>query len=310
MKIEGQLPISVRGRDVGTLHFNVIAYCQIKEETINQWRQQTFMALKAAYRERVQEYNDYMAQKCAEQAQPPVENTDYRINPMMARAIEKRELKRLVLEFITRNTLIATIPEIGQNFYWVNGNNGQYNVIRSQDFEHYAAHAKFLEEAFDWEIMAYTLYPYYWAERNGWGELIRSTSDADFIFQAFLQAGLSKMVVPVRAGYEKAVMFYLDTGIIVDSSAIVTDGEDGLYQSIDAALDMTEYDDEGNPVDPKPEAVWETRIPSSLVIIQKDSNPLDRDGLPCDCKEEEDVIGGTKGEGSNLLGVVEASDIG
>ncbi len=159
--------------------------------------------------------------------------------------------------------------------------------------------------------MAYTLYPYYWAYRDDWAEILKTNSNADFIFQAFLQSGMAKMVVPVRAGYEKAVMYYLDTGAIVNSNDIITDGEDGLYQAVCDKLEL-ETDDDGNP---KIEAEWETRIPSSLVIIQNNSNPLERNGLPCSCPDkdaEANIIGGVKdGETPNQLGVIiDESNIG
>lgn len=307
---EVTFPISIRTRSVGAFNLNVTIYCELKSEAIEAWRQQAFMALKAAYRERVQEYNDYIAQQQAQQASEDAEESNnYLINPLIARAIEKRELKKLAIWLITKiNTAPngSDIRDIGLDLY----NNYEHTHggfdPRFSFYEEYAAQIKFLEEAFDWEIMAYTLYPYYWTQRLRWEELIKTTSNSDFIFQSFLQAGMGKMIVPVKAGYEQAVMYYLNTGQILSPDTQIIPELDE-YQGVMGALNMPEDTDVGEP--------WKTRIPTSLTIIQSGSNPLELDGLgSCEPVEEpDDTPGGNIGaagdSGSNTLGVVLSEDV-
>jgi hypothetical protein len=106
-----------------------------------------------------------------------------------------------------------------------------------------------------------------------WSELLQTKSD-DPIFEAFLQSGMAKVLVPVRPQYEKAVMWYMETGEIYTGENIIPDTEDDRYASLLKELDM-----------PKPitvEETWQTRVPSSLTLIQEKSTYLiDEDGLPC-----------------------------
>ncbi|MBL7879023.1 MAG: hypothetical protein JNN23_04065, partial [Chryseobacterium gambrini] len=42
--------------------------------------------------------------------------------------------------------------------------------------------AKFMEQAFEWEIMDYTFYPYYWANRKSWQEFRKgNTGSLEFL---------------------------------------------------------------------------------------------------------------------------------
>jgi len=293
---EVTLPISIRTRSVGAFNLNSTIFCELKSETMEAWRQQAFMALKAAYRERVQEYNDYIAQQQAQQApQDEEENNNFLINPLIARAIEKRELKKLAIWLITKiNTAPngTDIRDIGLDMYNNTEHpNGGFDP-RFSFYEEYAAQIKFLEEAFDWEVMAYTLYPYYWTQRLRWEELIKTTSNSDFIFQSFLQAGMGKMIVPVKAGYEQAVMYYLNTGqILSPDTQIIPEFDE--YQGIMEALNM--------PQDTEVGESWKTRIPTSLTIIQTGSNPLDLDGLGCTDPEGGGNLAGAGADGSNTL---------
>ncbi|MGB1216342.1 MAG: hypothetical protein ACPG5P_00615, partial [Saprospiraceae bacterium] len=301
--LEGILPISIRTREVGTISINIIAKCRRKAETYTKWRSATYMAIMQAYNERMAEYREMVNAQCVNDNNNSTEDSvDYNINPILARSIEKRELKRVAIGMMLR--------PFGRwqgrnNYYDVNPANN-YHVDQNAAFASHARIVKFFEEAIDWEIMAYELYPYSWAGEDQWKGLLGTTSKSDMIFQSFLQSGMAKMVVPVRAGYEKSMMFYLDTGVIWDGDWFVTDGMDGLYQSVSDELQI-ELNDEGYPVDEKDnviiEAKWKTRIPTSLTVIQKYSGTLDDDGLPCACDEKK-TIADTKDGEHHILGVV------
>lgn len=53
-----------------------------------------------------------------------------------------------------------------------------FQVILGEELEQYAALAKFMEQAFEWEIMDYTFYPYYCASRDAWQKMYL-TENAD-----------------------------------------------------------------------------------------------------------------------------------
>lgn len=268
--IEKELEISVSGHDIGSFNLNVMAYCGLKHEVFQAWQAQTYLAIMEAYNEKLAEF------KKAKAAVPVVVDpgkTDYNFNPLIGRSIEQRELKRMCIELMTKPFGF----NMGQNQYTYDFCADNHKINRTPAFEKYASHARFFEEAFDWEIMAYMFYPYFWAEERTWGDLIKEKSSADYIFQAFLQSGMGRVTVPVRAGYEKAVLYFLDTGKVWLGKGFTVDLNSELYQSIDQLLVVKEG---------VPEATWLTRIPSALTIIQNDSAPLDENGLPCHCCED------------------------
>ena len=173
--------------------------------------------------------------------------------------------------------------EMGQNFttcktYACASDCGEVeNVItevtQNAALEKYAEFIKFFETAFHWEIFSYTFYPYYYNAKCQWSELLQTKSD-DPIFEAFLQSGMAKVLVPVRPQYERAVMWYLETGEIYTGENLLAESDDDRYASLLADLDkQDEIVIEGK---------WQTRVPSTLTLIQENSTYLkDEKGLPC-----------------------------
>jgi hypothetical protein len=150
-------------------------------------------------------------------------------------------------------------------------------IIQNQEFEDYARFIKFFETAFQWEILSYIFYPYYYNEKCRWYELLQ-TKNPDPIFEAFLQSGLAKILVPIRPQFEKAVLWYLETGEITPECDLVPETQDDRYESI--------LSDLGNQDEVIVEGKWKTRIPSTLTIIQAESAYFkDEKGLPC-CDDE------------------------
>jgi hypothetical protein len=260
------LGLTVNTRNVGSFTVNTIHYCELTNAAYRAWQNQTYLAIYEAYNKQLKAYNDAMANvKASDSTNTKI---DYSFNPDFARSIEQRELKRLCIELMTAPFGI----NMGRNNYNATAVDGIYKMAINAGFEDHAILTKFFEQAFDWQIMAYIMYPYFWAEDANWHNLIKESSSADPIFQAFLQSGMSRVSVPVRVGFEKAVMYFLDTGRVWRGNNALHDGMDGMYLSIADELKV----DEGTIV-----ATWETRLPTTLNILQKDAAPLDENGLPC-----------------------------
>ena len=83
-------------------------------------------------------------------------------------------------------------------------------MAQSKALDEYASQVKFFEQAFDWSILSEMFYPYYWAKKCDWKALFQSQESSDLGFQAFLQSGMARVMVPVREGFEDAVVFYTD----------------------------------------------------------------------------------------------------
>ncbi|MBW8362131.1 MAG: hypothetical protein K0M56_08105 [Kaistella sp.] len=253
------------------------------------WQSDTFDALQTAYQKKLDEYNEEqkLQQAALEGEKDQAKNENYS-NPALNRLIEERELKRICIEMMSK----PYCYDVGKNFnecktYSCTNDCGENEsmvpqVIQNEELEKYVAFIKFFETAFQWEIFSYIFYPYYYNPKCEWSELMQLKND-DTIFEAFLQSGMAKVLVPVRPQYEKAVMHYMETGEIYTDGDLVPETEDDRYLSL-----LTEL---GNQDEIKVEGTWQTRVPSTLTIIQAKSTYFeDEKGLPCCDKQEDDDI--------------------
>lgn len=283
---EKSIAVSCSTLGIGTISFNVTVRCLLCPGEYEAWQARTYLAICEAYRRRLQEYNDA---KSNEALPNPNANIDYNFNPMNGRIIEQRELKRSCIELMTKPFNI----NMASNHYIKNASDN-YEITRNLNFENHSALSRFFEEAFDWGIMDYTFFPYYWAGDSDWESLIKEKSSADAIFQAFLQSGMGRVTLPVRAGYETAVLYYLDTGRIWLGTGMALDLENPLYHAIYESMLPKEVE-----TDPH---TWLTRIPTELTILQSDSAPLQANGLPCNCcDEDKELFCSPIGQGSSIM---------
>jgi hypothetical protein len=138
--------------------------------------------------------------------------------------------------------------------------NAEINV--NQALDNYAAFVKFMEQAFEWEIMSYNLYPYYWGDRQDWANLYSYDDTTDPLFRNFMQAGMARVIVTVRPGFEEAVRYYMQTGQIWNGGEVPVI-EDELYLSL--------VDELRQPKGEKLGKAWPTRVPTPLTILQAQS---------------------------------------
>jgi hypothetical protein len=247
---------------------NFILDLKLSDEGKRQWQTETFNAIMEAYNERIQEYNEYQNQDIEE-----VEEEKQReLSSQLNRGIEKREIKRIAINLMTAPFENLTVSESHYD-------TDSITIKNRKGLEQHASVVKFFEQAFDWEIMAYTFYPYFYKNSANWSENFDYLDGKDPIFKAFLQSGMARAVVPVRPGFEYAVNWFMETGEIWNGESLVTDINDELYLSIAEELQ--------SPIGKVEGESWETRVPTSLTILQADSVVLDEGGLPCkdECNE-------------------------
>ena len=260
------VPVSFSCEGFHSSGVSVSVECSLTDEAKKQWQNETYKAIMEAYAERVQEYNDFkLSQVSVEEVAEEKKELSSQIN----RSIEKRELKRMAIDLMTHN-----IVETTGNHY-VSGSSFELLEDRSGLQSHMEV-IKFFEQAFDWEIMAYTFYPYFYKEN--WDNAFDYVEGNDPIFKAFLQSGMARSVVPVTPGFEDAVNWYMQTGEVWNGTGMVTDANDEMYVSIAEEMQTVEGAIEGT---------WETRVPTALTVLQAGSVALDESGLPCDpdCNE-------------------------
>jgi hypothetical protein len=97
---------------------------------------------------------------------------------------------------------------------------------------------RFFEQAFEWENMSFTLYPYFWARKSTWLARL-SYDDPDLLFNRFLKAGYARVSLLVRMGFASAVAHYMDFAELWGGNELPPIGSD-LYLSVaDEQMEQT-----------------------------------------------------------------------
>ncbi len=185
------LPMSV------SIQYSIL--CERSPSKFQQWQLDTFNAITSAYENLKVDYDD------AEESRLDDEREGLQgRNPLLNRDIEKRELKKFSISLLT-----------GQQYESFNAVADDYQTgIPQIDLADASAEGKFVrffEQALEWRNMTYLFYPYFWGNKNRWVETL-ATEDVDPLFQQFLQAGFSRVWVPVRPGFEQVVLNYIECG--------------------------------------------------------------------------------------------------
>lgn len=268
---ESSVDIIVNLKRINSWSVQVRANCTLKPEVYQGWQLATYTAIMDAYKAQLQAYNDAAAAAAAA-AEATAASTQGEAeegrNPKFNEEIVRTELKRLCIEMM----MTPFGYQQGARDFYRDGRCGVPILPSDRELGDYKILVDFFEQAFDWHIMAQVFYPYYWAQRCRWKELFQSTDSNDQGFQAFLQSGMAKVVVPIKHGYEAAVAFYMETGDVWTGSRMVIHTDDETYLSLV---------DEMNAVEGFVEAEWQTTVPTTLTIIQRDSVQLAASGLPC-----------------------------
>ncbi|HEX9981605.1 MAG TPA: carboxypeptidase-like regulatory domain-containing protein [Flavobacterium sp.] len=244
--------------------------CKLTEAAKKQWRQEAFKAIIDAYESALEDFNQKLADE--KEKGETIKGT----NPGFYRQIENMVLRKNCISYMVDQHAGA------RNTYGKRMDNnlsslGSYEVAVSQDLDNYAAFAKFIEQAFEWEIMSYNFYPYYWGDRADWTAMYQYNESDDPLFRSFMQSGMARVVLTVRPGFEEAVRFYMQTGQIWNGGEVPVI-EDELFLSIVDELRQPEGEKEGK--------AWVTRVPTTLTILQADSIGLKVErALPCHCED-------------------------
>jgi hypothetical protein len=240
--------------DIGKVVFSLKINCALNDSAKKESQLEAYNAIINAYELKLSEYNAKVAQAKALQTEK------IRTNPGFYRQIENMVLRKNCISYIIDQNQTAK-RTYGKSM--TNGKNtfGTYEVKVDDKLDDYAAFAKFIEQAFEWEIMSYNFYPYYWGDRKSWAQLYQYDNN-DPLFRNFMQAGMARAIVTVRPGFEEAVSYYMQTGQIWNGGEVPVI-EDKLFMSIVDELRQPKGQKEGK--------AWATRLPTALTILQADS---------------------------------------
>ncbi len=270
--IRNELGVSFHGGDVGGMSLSLRIKCELTPEAYQAWQLTAFNAIMSAYEAKLAAYKE---QFVAETEAATVLKAS---NPLFYRQIEQTVL---------RKNCVSYLIDRDQNGDRTYGKSGMHQgstlenaeVKLNQRLDTYTSFATFLEQAIEWDIMSYNFYPFYWANRDKWADLYQYEND-DPTFRKFMQAGMARVVVTVRPGFENAMMHYMATGNVWDGGELPV-LDDPLYLSIVEELQQ--------PLGVKEGEAWKTQVPTSLTILQADSLGLKVEKpLPCHCDDESD----------------------
>jgi hypothetical protein len=272
----GVIPVSYSSLGHHSGSVNVEIKCQLSNEAQQKWQQEAFKAIIDAYEDALVEYNDKLATEKAIAIE--IKGT----NPGFYREFENKILRKNCISYLIDQNPSAKNTYGKSNLFKIMGSDtiqrfGNTEVNVGQELDSYTAFVKFMEQAFEWEIMSYNLYPYYWGNRADWASLYQYDDSNDPLFRNFMQAGMARVVVTVRPGFEEAVRYYMQTGQIWNGGEVPVI-EDELFMSIVDELREPEGQKEGK--------AWVTRVPTALTILQADSIGLKVEkALPCNCED-------------------------
>jgi hypothetical protein len=231
--------------------FGVDLFCRLTAEATAKWQISMYDAIIQGYQE---QKADYEARLAAADIQGGVRGIGR--NPIENRRLERDELKKLIVMMLTGS------PNVARDSF----EDADEPILNVQKACKNGSWVRFFENAFEWNNLVYVFYPYFWGRKARWlGAL--SLTDTDLDFAAFLKAGAARVQVPVRPGFERAVAYFSQTGLIWEGNdpPLV---DDELYVPIveEIAENLGKLD-VGVPYPPN-SVPWEVRVPTSLVVVQ------------------------------------------
>jgi hypothetical protein len=192
------VPLAMLVTETDALVANVEVQCMRSDETLAKWQLKTYTAIILAYQKLKQRYDEQVAN-----ARQGVAITGK--NPSQNAEIIQTELKKIAIALLTAQRFeLFDAVEAGAIPYG-------YPEVNSVEAEAEGSYIRFFEDGLEWAHMSYLFYPYFWGRKGQWCE-VAQLEDADTVFARFLRAGAARVQVPVRPGFEEAMLFFLESG--------------------------------------------------------------------------------------------------
>ncbi len=258
--MSGPVEVTIFLHDFKAATVDIRVKCERTDEAFEEWQIATYQAIVDAHDRTLAAYEAEV--KSAEQRE---ESGRADVHPDVKRTIERDELKRVALHMLT-NQDFSSFDSVSDSPSAL----PQPPVLDVADALVEGRRVLFFEHAFEWPQMTYVFYPYFWGRKGNWYEVLNQV-DADPVFESFLKAGSSRVQIPVRPGFERAVMYFLMTGRIWGGGSVPVIGS-ALHVPI--AQEISEGKDV-SITDPAPYGdPWTYSIPTSLVWVDDDAPEL------------------------------------
>jgi hypothetical protein len=263
MNMEKELTISFTLLQSVAFAIGVDVECELTAEGLAKWQQQVFDAVVQTYLQQKAAY-DEQQRVAAMQEASPVQGQ----NPLQNVRTMRDELKKWVLMLMTGRTAI------GMNGFLP----GDEPVLDLERACSNGSYIRFFENAFEWHNTMWVFYPYFWGRPARWASALHFT-DPDPDFAAFLKAGAARVQIPVRPGFERAVAYFMQYGLIWEGHDPPLRGDPTYLPIVNEITENLGKIEGGVPYPPGSQP-WEVTVPTSLVILQNlEEIPAIRDGL-------------------------------
>jgi hypothetical protein len=194
----------------------VAVLCTLSTEKFQDWQFKTFASIMNAYNDLKSAYDEAVREAQLRQA----DGTAFGTNPENNRITEQTELKKGCIALLTGqrfDLFDAVTPNIAPY---------GYPEIDFAEAKAEGSYIQFFEQSFEWNNVVYLFYPYFWSRKDEWASLVQLT-DNDPLFQQFLVAGAARVQVPVRPGFNDAILTYLATGQRWPGEGVLINAEGG-----------------------------------------------------------------------------------
>jgi len=234
----GDVPVAIAAAGVTAGAVTVSVILQPTDAQLDQWRHTAYNQIRQSHDAAVATYEAALAggniaAGIQIQGRSSSEN----------RRLERDEVKKQMITAFTRQHYerFDGITEDTEN---------DYPQVDLGNYAQQGLFIRFFEQAFEWEQMSWVLYPYYWGRKAAWLDGF-ATKGADPQLVAFLRAGAARVQLPVRPGFELAVMHFQ----VHDEKFLP------IVQELAEQLDRPSGKEfpVGNP--------WEVRLPTDLIKL-------------------------------------------
>jgi hypothetical protein len=217
------IPVTVESFGFVIYEVIVNVFCTRSTEKFQEWQLATYRAIINSYNDKKSRYDTAIEAAKIRSGFNQIQGK----NPLLNREVEKIELKKGCISLLTGQRF--------NDFDAVNMNVAPHHFPEI-DFDEAKAegdYIKFFEQALEWTNMTYLFYPYFWSNKKEWTMLSR-LDDNDPLYARFLQAGSARVQVPIRGGFESAVLSFISGAQIWNSEGkfVIDDKIDPTYLSI------------------------------------------------------------------------------
>lgn len=228
--LEGNQEAIAYPAGVVSYEWSIIIHCALKEEFKVQWQNEVLAKITELNEKALAEYQKALSeyQKVKEEfelKEEELKKERYNKNPFINRETEKLELKRMVISYISCqffdqfDAMKNRVEPCG------------YPEMNIREAEQEGKFIQFFEQAFNWNLITYIFYPYFWGKKCTWSDKLKDESN-DLIFKKFLEAGSCRVLVPIRDGYFDYVSYFISNGEIWGGIGIPPLPNDPHYISV------------------------------------------------------------------------------